>query len=383
MNTNSTEVKNEMGVTGQGGTGDPPLAAGNLPGAPQALKVSESHVLTVSATPPPTAPAAHQATADPGLVRLDSSEQSKTANPNLDVGPAPLNSSQQSEIEHQQMEEEPLSSSNTATEAQQPLLTEAVPNTPIAETPQAQRAPEAQESDPNGVGPETIPDPALQELASGDQEFEAPDQGACIPQADFQAVPPPTRGLGDKATRTRTGKVAGLPDEVIEWINQQIFDRIRFGDILDTLAQRGHAHITQQNLTNWKAGGYLQWLDDQQIRHEKQDRLDAICSIVSKNGGRMDEAAMMLVSSQLLDALSEYDSGLLKTELSRDPQAYHKVIQGLTRLYKAKQGSKKNELTSLVNKPSQPGDPNFILPDAERGLTKETLKKITDAIRLF
>ena len=34
MNTNSTEIKNEMGGTvGQGGTGDSPVAAGNLPGA--------------------------------------------------------------------------------------------------------------------------------------------------------------------------------------------------------------------------------------------------------------------------------------------------------------------------------------------------------------
>jgi hypothetical protein len=222
-----------------------------------------------------------------------------------------------------------------------------------------------------------------EEQCPEESEFEALNSGPCIPPPGFQAALPANRHMGDKAKRRRTGKVANLPEELIEWINQQLFAEVRFGYILETLELRGAPHISQQNLTTWKAGGYLDWLDEQQARHEKQDRLEAICSLVASAGGRLDEAALMLISSQLLDTLAAYDNGLLKAEINKDPQSYHKVIQTLTKLYKVKQTFKKNNKTNLVNKPSEPGSPDFVLPDAERGLTDETLKKITDAIRLY
>src|SRR3954447_12138368 len=50
MNINSTEIKNEMGGTvGQGGTGDSPVAAGNLPGASDQSKIANQN----SKIPPP------------------------------------------------------------------------------------------------------------------------------------------------------------------------------------------------------------------------------------------------------------------------------------------------------------------------------------------
>src|SRR5438046_36533 len=56
--------------------------------------------------------------------------------------------------------------------------------------------------------------------------------------------------------------------------------------------------------------------------------------------------------------------------------------QALLSLVKARQSLSTPPLTNLPDKPS-PGDPDFILPEAERGISEETLKKITDAIRLY
>src|SRR3954466_4921303 len=52
-------------------------------------------------------------------------------------------------------------------------------------------------------------------------------------------------------------------------------------------------------------------------------------------------------------------NNLIYRETNPVSQGHHKVKQALTRLYKVKQASKKNRLTSLVNKPfprSQRGD---------------------------
>jgi hypothetical protein len=231
-------------------------------------------------------------------------------------------------------------------------------------------------------GPQEIPPPASpsHDPSSDEPEIAPPNSESDGPSA---AAAPLDPCLGRPGKRRRVGKVAQLPPEDIEWINQQLLDEELLGDILETLALRGHGHITQQNLTNWKSGGYVEWLADQQARRERHARLDAVCSLVSQARGRLDEAALMLASSQLLDIISACDVGLLKNQFSDDAQGYLKLIQAITRLNKARQGSSKNRNTSLVHKPSHPDDPDFVLPDAERGLSEETLKKITDAIRLF
>jgi hypothetical protein len=180
------------------------------------------------------------------------------------------------------------------------------------------------------------------------------------------------------------GKVAHLPDDIREWVNLQLLGQKHSGDILEGLLRRDVHGISQQNLSNWKlSGGYEEWLAERGARQQRRAQLDAVCSWVSHNRGRIDEAALLLVSSQILDLVGQYDLTLLKTELLKDPQAYFKLIQALTRLNKVKQGAQKKSLTSLVNKPADAGDGTEIQTEAERGLTEETLRKITAAFRLF
>ena len=178
--------------------------------------------------------------------------------------------------------------------------------------------------------------------------------------------------------------MAKLPPDIQEWVNLQLLDEVPYAAILDELEDRGHGDISQQNLTNWKTcGGYNQWLSGHLARQQRRSELETVCSLVSQSRGSLDEAALFLISNQLLSVVGDFDLNTLKTHLAKDPQGYLRVIQALTRLNKARQGSKKIAQTSLVNKPSGGASELDILPEAERGLTEETLKKITDAIRLF
>src|SRR4051812_34369659 len=64
-------------------------------------------------------------------------------------------------------------------------------------------------------------------------------------------------------------KIARLPSEVREMINQSIADNIANTDIIARLEAMGHHNITTKNLSRWAYSGYLIWL-----RH--RERLDVI-----------------------------------------------------------------------------------------------------------
>ncbi|MDB6031528.1 MAG: hypothetical protein JWM16_1866 [Verrucomicrobiales bacterium] len=228
-----------------------------------------------------------------------------------------------------------------------------------------------------GSGPTTghsQPETSVLEESAGRPSCEAPEEPRVRPT---WPLPPPGQ-------RSRVGKVAKLPPDILEWVNLQLLDEVPYAAILDELDDRGYCDISQQNLTNWKTcGGYNQWLSGHIVRQQRRSELETVCSLVSQSRGRLDEAALFLISSQLLSVVGDFDLSSFKTHLAKDPQGYLRVIQALTRLNKARQGSKKITQTSLVNKPSGGTNDFDILPETERGLTEETLKKITDAIRLF
>ena len=58
----------------------------------------------------------------------------------------------------------------------------------------------------------------------------------------------------------RTGKVARLPEAIRDHVNELLDDGAEYNRIIDYLAENGFPGFTPVNLTNWKAGGYQDWL---------------------------------------------------------------------------------------------------------------------------
>jgi hypothetical protein len=239
------------------------------------------------------------------------------------------------------------------------------------------------------------PDPCL--LASAEMDARAlpapptsapPHAAASTLDIGHEALGPSLPGLLDSnidfskarpGKRPRTGKIARLPDNLIEWVNYQLFLEVPLGDISETLLLQGYPDVTHQNLSNWKSGGYIEWLLDQQKRQEKRDQLAALASVVSENRNRLGEASLMLVSSQLLDLVSGHDIAPLKAELAKDPMAYLKVVQLLARLNMGRQNAEKSSKSSPGLTTSEPD--LRILPEAERDLTGLTDERITQALQ--
>src|SRR4030095_31550 len=61
----------------------------------------------------------------------------------------------------------------------------------------------------------------------------------------------------------RNGKIARLPKETRDMINRMLDDGIPYHVIIDELGEAGEG-LNTQNLTNWKQGGYQEWVKNQE-----------------------------------------------------------------------------------------------------------------------
>jgi hypothetical protein len=128
------------------------------------------------------------------------------------------------------------------------------------------------------------------------------------------AQPNPTNDNSDHAL---TGKIARLPGDLREQINQRLFDGDGDPEILpwlnelpavkEIMAARFHGHpITKQNMTNWRQKGYQRWLNEKQnvVSLENlgnyADRLTG--------AGRLAPAAAVVASGKILEFLDTADT---------------------------------------------------------------------------
>src|SRR5256885_6727473 len=58
----------------------------------------------------------------------------------------------------------------------------------------------------------------------------------------------------------RNGKIARLPDAVRKIVNQMLDDNCYYRQIAARLAELGYSGIRPQNLSEWRKGGYRDWL---------------------------------------------------------------------------------------------------------------------------
>ena len=96
---------------------------------------------------------------------------------------------------------------------------------------------------------------------------------------------------------TRNGKIARLPKAIRERLNQQILDGVpgkdlvnwlnNLDEVAETLARHfNSSHITEQNLSEWKRGGYQEWTKKQE-RREWVRRLSDDAEDIAEDSGAM------------------------------------------------------------------------------------------------
>lgn len=198
----------------------------------------------------------------------------------------------------------------------------------------------------------------------------ANDSAAILPQAP--PLPDSLFKLGSLCSpphsRARTGKIARLPAELRDGINTMLRHGSPYSAISEKLAASGHPGITPANISNWKFGGFADWLDEQQ-RLEARLALPKALERCGRSNelDRLQQNALALACEQLAQILSRFDINRALALLYEKPQLLPAFIGALAAL-----GRSSAELTRafeisqncehLIRRKLQPsaiGTPNY------------------------
>jgi len=124
----------------------------------------------------------------------------------------------------------------------------------------------------------------------------------------------------------RTGKIASLPHEVREQVNERLRDGAKYPAIIKWLESQGVRGVQEMNLTNWFQGGYQDWLKDRQLADQVGARakasLDLVRELKAAGDVHITEANELILASQINEALQAFDGKGLSDLLAEKPKEF-------------------------------------------------------------
>ena len=180
----------------------------------------------------------------------------------------------------------------------------------------------------------------------------------------------------------RTGKIARAPFEVRTRVNEMIRDGQPAKKIIAFLESKDVFGVSEQNVTNWRDGGYQDWLAQQSRLDEMQAKREFALEIVKQNqGSQLHEATLHLAASQLYEAITDFDVSRLKELLDESPENYAAIVNSLAKLSKGALDQQKYK--DLVREQKAKIEAALGTAKAKGGLTPETLKTIEEAAAML
>ena len=176
------------------------------------------------------------------------------------------------------------------------------------------------------------------------------------------------------------GKIARLPHAIRESLNCRLLDGESGASVLSwlnslpetarVLAELGHEPVTPQNLSEWRKGGYAEWVQRRE-RVEHLKTLASFASNVARAGGGIADGAAAIMSGHILEAL-EQSANLMVTggseDAEKDPAAgLAKMASAIASLQSAQVARGKLELDKK----------NSERKDAELTLSREKFERQT------
>jgi hypothetical protein len=203
-----------------------------------------------------------------------------------------------------------------------------LPGQPQCEPPPAAPDPPAP-SDPPTAAPDP---PAAPTPEPGSAHAPEPALPA-VQQAPTEADGPEQINDDEPAWKHgRTGKIARLPHETRERVNLMLRDNVPLRKILASLGDQGK-DINEDNLSNWKAGGYQDWLLEQRRAADLGRTREAALSLVKQEAGNtVQNAGRSIASAQLYELLLSFDPTSLVDLFKEKPELYFRLVTTLARL---------------------------------------------------
>src|SRR5881394_1720311 len=161
----------------------------------------------------------------------------------------------------------------------------------------------------------------------------------------------------------RNGKIATLSKELRDLVNQMLSDGLSSPAIIEKLAERG-VSLNKQNISNWKRGGYLDWVEQQELLAEINSERESAVGLLA--GG--DESSFHQAVLQI--ALTQIFKTLRRQQLRDDPSNYTRLLNALARIARETLVAKKYRDVSAKEKAAElkPLDPERDFNEKEHNI---------------
>jgi hypothetical protein len=123
----------------------------------------------------------------------------------------------------------------------------------------------------------------------------------------------------------RNGKIAKLAKDLRTLLNQMLSDGATSAVIIEQFARRGIS-LNHENISNWRHGGYQDWILEQQWLEEiSAQRESASALLDGADDATFQQAVIQLAVAQIFHTLK-------KGKLNDDPSNYTRLLNALSRL---------------------------------------------------
>jgi len=154
-------------------------------------------------------------------------------------------------------------------------------------------------------------------------------QEILTPPADAAPPTEPPHALPSEDNR-RNGKVAKLPKSTRDRINHMLEDGLTYANIIEQLGPEGHG-LTLDNISQWKKGGYQDWLRDHFWRVDMRFRQESFTDMLQgAEPIQLPEAGLQVAVTGICELLRDLCQNT--TDRKSDSDKYVRVANSLARL---------------------------------------------------
>jgi hypothetical protein len=132
-----------------------------------------------------------------------------------------------------------------------------------------------------------------------------------------------------RITNQRNGKIARLPKATRDMINRMLDDSLSYHVIIDELGEAGEG-LNTQNLTNWKQGGYQDYLKHQETIDRAKAQMEAATDFLRETGdleaSQINEACNKIAALQFFEVMWRHGDKFLKKAFAANPEKYITIL---------------------------------------------------------
>ena len=144
----------------------------------------------------------------------------------------------------------------------------------------------------------------------------------------------------------RTGTIAQLPVAARDQVNRMLDDGVPYKTIIQRLGEAGK-HLTEDNLTRWRQGGYQDYLNAQLLAERARAQTEAAADI-ARDTGHADAITLQKVCNEIallqyFETLMQHGDQIARNSLRNNPAKMITLMNTICKMSHAALTIEKNQ----------------------------------------